>query len=72
MRCWSTMTEIKWPEKLYREEILELIGEKRTLVNNILCRKANWIGLIFRTDCFFHNVIERQMTEVKGLERTTT
>ena len=28
------------------EQVLERIGEKRTLLNNILRRKANWIGHI--------------------------
>ena len=37
------------------------------LLNNILCRKANWIGHILRRNCFLHNVIEGQMTKVKGV-----
>jgi hypothetical protein len=32
--------EEKWPENVTNEEDLEGIGEK-TLLNNILCRKAN-------------------------------
>ena len=38
-------------EKMVRESkeaVLELVGEKRTLLNNILRRKANWIGHILR------------------------
>ena len=31
-------------EKMTNEEILERIGEKITLLNNILRRIANWIG----------------------------
>ena len=31
-------------EKVNNEQILQRIGEKRTLLNNILRRKANWIG----------------------------
>jgi hypothetical protein len=37
--------------KMVREitnEVLERIGEKRTLLNNILRRKANWLGHILR------------------------
>ena len=34
------MEKIKWSEKITNEEILELIVEKRTLLNNILRREA--------------------------------
>ena len=46
--------------------MLERIGEKRTLLNNILRRKVNWIG-----NCLLRDVIEGQMTEVKGVGRRT-
>jgi len=35
------MEKIKWPENETNENLLKLIGEKRTLLNNILRRKAN-------------------------------
>ena len=38
------MKKIKWSEKITNEQVLEHIGKKRTLVNNILLRKVNWIG----------------------------
>ena len=41
MWCWRRMEKIKWPEKVTNEQVLERIGEKRTLLNNILRRKAN-------------------------------
>ena len=37
------LEEIKWPEKVTNEHVLACTGEKRTLLNNILHRKANWI-----------------------------
>jgi hypothetical protein len=40
------MGKIKWAEKVTNEEVLERIGEKRAFQNNILRRKANWIGHI--------------------------
>ena len=43
--------------------------EKRTLLNNILRRKANWNGHILRRNCLLHDSIEGQMTEVKGIGR---
>ena len=60
------MEKVKWPVKAIDDQILERIGEKRTLLNNILRRKANCIGPILRRNCLLHKVIEGQMTEVKG------
>ena len=65
------MEKIKWSEKVTNEQVLDHIGEKRTLLNNILHRKANWIGQILRTNCLLHNAIEEQMTELKGVRRKT-
>jgi len=52
------MEKIKWSEKVTSEQVLELIGEKRTLINNIHRRKANFIGHILRRNCLLHNAIE--------------
>ena len=45
--------KIKWSEKLTNQEVLECIREKRTLIDNILHRKANSIGNILREIAFF-------------------
>ena len=42
------MKKIKCSEKVTNEQVLDRIGEKRALLNNILLRKANWIGHILR------------------------
>ena len=42
------MEEISWSEKVTNEEILEHIGEKWTLLNNIMYKKYNWIADILR------------------------
>ena len=55
------MEKIIWSEKVTNEQVLERIGEKRTLINNILRRKVNWIGHILRRNCLLHDVIEGQM-----------
>ena len=47
------------------------MGEKRTLPNNILRRKANCIGHILRRNCLLHDAIEGQITEEKGEGRRT-
>ena len=66
------MEKIKWSEKVTNEQVLKRTGEKRTLLNNILRRKANWIGRILRRNCLLHDAIEGQMTEVKGVGRRRT
>ena len=65
MWCWRRMEKIKWPEKVTNEQVLEHIGEKRTLLNNILRRKADWIGHIVRRNYLLKDAIEQEMTEVK-------
>ena len=72
MWYWRRMEKIKWSEKVTNEQVLERIGEKRTLLNNILRRKANWIGHILRRNCLLHDGIEGQMMEVKGVGRRRT
>ena len=59
------MEKIKWSEKVTNEQVIDRIGEKRTLLNNILRRKANWIGHVFKINCLVHDAIDGQMTEVK-------
>ena len=54
------------------EQVLDRIGENRTLLNNILHRKVNWIRHIMRTNCLLYDAIEGQMTEVKGVGRRRT
>ena len=66
------MEKIKWSEKVTNEHVLERIEEKRTILNNILRRRANWIGHILRRNCLLHDVSEGQMTEVKGVGRRRT
>jgi len=34
------MEKIKWSEKVTNEQVLERVGEKRTLLNNTLRRKS--------------------------------
>ena len=50
---------------IFNEKVLEHIGEKRTLLNEILHRKVNWIGQLLKRNCLLHDVIEGKMTKVK-------
>jgi hypothetical protein len=66
---FERMEKMKLSEKVTNEQVLDRIGEKRTLLNNMLRRKANWIGHILRRNCLLHDAIEGQMTVVKGVGR---
>ena len=66
---WSGSIWIKWSEKVTNEQVLDRIGEKRILLNNILRRKVNWIGHILRRNCLRLDTIEGHMTEGKGVRR---
>ena len=39
MCCWKRIEKIKWSEKVTNEQVLERIGEKRTLLNNTFVEK---------------------------------
>ena len=54
------------------EQVLERIEEKRTLVNDMLYRKANWIGHILRINVLSHYAIEGEMMEVTEVARRRT
>ena len=54
------MEKIEWREKVVNE-VFERIGEKRTLLNNVLRRKANWIGHILRRNCLLHDAIKGEI-----------
>ena len=45
---------------------------KENDTNNILRRKANWIGHILRINCLLRDAIEGQMLEVMGVGRRRT
>ena len=68
------MEKTKWSEKVTNEQVLERtsVGEKTTLVNDILRRNASWIGHILRKNCLLHDSVEGQMTEIKGVGRRGT
>ena len=69
VHTYGTKREEWKDRKVTNEQVLVRIGEKRTLLKNILRRKANWIGHILRRNCLLHDAIEGQITEVKGVGR---
>ena len=62
------MLEENGEDKIVNENnklVIERIGEKRTLLNNILRRKTNWIDHILRINNLTHDAVEEQMIEMK-------
>ena len=49
---WRRMEKIKWPEKV-TNEVLQHVGEKRTLLHNILFRKAYLFRIEFCSEAYF-------------------
>ena len=64
--------EHKMVRESTNEYVLPRIEEKRTLLNNILRRKVNWIGHILRGNVLLRDTIEEQMTKVGGAGKTRT
>ena len=56
---------LRWWSKTSIAIFCTNIGEKRMFVNNILRRKANWVGHILRRNFLLHYAIEGQMTGEK-------
>ena len=55
------MERISWTEKITNEEVLRRVGEKRSMVEIIVRRKKNWIGIIghiMRGDRLMKEVME--------------
>ena len=52
-----------------QKSVLEHIGKKKTLLNDILCGKATRTRPILRRNCLLPNATEGQMTELKEVEK---
>ena len=52
------MEKLKWSEKVTNEQVLERIGDNRTLLNNIVLRKVYWNGYILRRNYLLHDATE--------------
>ena len=52
------MEKISWTDHVRNEEVLLRVNEQRNILNEIIKRKANWIGHILRRNCLLKQVIE--------------
>ena len=58
MWIWRRMLKISWRDHKTNEEVLGMVGEKRTLITTIKRRQKNWIGHILRGDGLLKDIIE--------------
>ena len=63
MWIWRRMARVSWKDKKTNEEVLQMVGESRNLLQTILERKKNWIGLVLRGDGGAHGRQERKRKE---------
>jgi hypothetical protein len=61
MWLWRKMEKISWTEMKSNDSVLELVGERRKLVETIVLRKKNWIGHVLRGDGLLREIIEGKM-----------
>jgi len=62
MRLWSKTIKTNRIERKSNERVLYEIGEKRSLVSNMMERKIKWIGRLIRNDGFLNNIFEGRIT----------
>ena len=61
MWIWRRMERVSWKDRKTNEEVLDMVGEKRSIVETIVKRKKNWIGHILRGEGLLKDVIEGRM-----------
>jgi len=61
MWTWRRMEKISWTEHKTNKEVLEMIGEERSLKHTIKCRQKKWNGHTLRGESLLKTVIEGKM-----------
>src|SRR6218665_3539426 len=61
MWTWRRMEKVRWTEHKTNEEILETIGQERSLIRTIKTRQKKWIGHTLRGESLLKTVIEGKM-----------
>ena len=52
---------IKWQDHITNEEVLNKVGERRSLINTITRRQKNWIGHVLRGNNLIKKLIEGRL-----------
>ena len=69
MWVWRKMEKISWKDKKTNEQVLNSVGEDRSLTDSILKRKKNWIGHVVRGEGLLKLAIEGRMEGSKSRGR---
>src|SRR5260221_12726989 len=74
MWVWRRILKISWTEHKTNEEVLNMVNEKRKLMETIRKRQKNWIGHILRRDLLLTTVLEGRIQgkKVPGRPRIMT
>ena len=63
MWIWRRMEKINWRDKITNEQVLEIVKDKRTLIDIIRSRKKKWIGHVLRGNGLLKEIIEGRIVE---------
>ena len=69
MWIWRRMAKVSWKDKKTNDEVLQMMGESRRLMQTILERKKNWIGHGLREKGLMLEVMEGRMEGKRGRGR---
>src|SRR5919106_4839747 len=69
MWIWRRMERVSWSEKKTNEQVLREVKEERSLLENVVKRKKNWIGHIVRGEGLLKHVMEGRMEGKRGRGR---
>src|ERR1700733_5801280 len=61
MWIWWRMEKISWTKHVTNEEVLNLVVEKRSLVDIEKTRQRNWIGHLLRGDSLQRDIVEGRL-----------
>jgi hypothetical protein len=61
MWIWRRMEKISWTKHVTNEEVLNLVEEKRSLVDTVKTRQKNWIGHLLRGDSLQRDIMEGRL-----------
>ena len=60
MWTWRNIENIDWKDHKTNEYVLDLVKERRKLMNTLLERKKRWLGHILRGQSLLKEVIDNQ------------
>ena len=66
---WRKIEGIKWQDHITNEEVLNKVGEKRSLINTITRRQKNWIGHVLRGNNLIKELSEGRLYGKKRREK---